>query len=374
MVTKKNEWYLVSGIYLLVFSLGIYFLGEIILPFLFALLIAYMLNPLIHKIQRRIPNRNIATTLFLTLSSIVLIGGSLLLGKYVIEDTSRLVKSVNVFVEENKDEINSLKEQTYSLVGEVYQNEKFQEQLDSLQTNGQNVDTGNLITALENSYAFFTESTDEDTQGSEWNKLTMLLSVLIYLFPILYTYDYFQAKYEKYSSNEKYVSSKIKVFFDEFKKVFGTYYRQRSIVVLISSFTFITTFIVMDLPGAIIIGLVAGLCTYASHFHYLTLPPIAIGCWVLELESGSSFYIYFGIVLAVFILISVLDETIFYFRIMKSVNGMNPALIILSFVLWVYLFGAFFGSILALPLTTVVLIYIDRLPLDQTKTKEPGIE
>tara|TARA_B110000114_G_C14844326_1_gene297999 strand:+ start:172 stop:354 length:183 start_codon:yes stop_codon:yes gene_type:complete len=52
---------------------------------------------------------------------------------------------------------------------------------------------------------------------------------------------------------------------------------------------------------------------------------------------------------------------------MKSVRGMNPAIISLSFVLWVYVFGGFIGTIIALPLTQLIMIYTDHLILYSKK-------
>jgi predicted PurR-regulated permease PerM len=54
-----------------------------------------------------------------------------------------------------------------------------------------------------------------------------------------------------------------------------------------------------------------------------------------------------------------------------SVNGMNPAIIVFSFALWVPIFGGFNGTILALPLTQFILIYVGRVLLsDQAKLNE----
>ncbi len=103
--------------------------------------------------------------------------------------------------------------------------------------------------------------------------------------------------------------------------------------------------------------------TYAAHFHYLTLPITGIGCWILSIEHDTNFFLFFGILAAIYILISILEETVFFNRIMKSVNGMNPAIMILSFTLWIFVFGGFAGTIIALPLTQLIMIYMDRLML-----------
>jgi len=54
---------------------------------------------------------------------------------------------------------------------------------------------------------------------------------------------------------------------------------------------------------------------------------------------------------------------------MKIVSGMNPAIMLLSFTLWIYVFGGFVGTIVALPLTQLVMIILDRLLLTSVKEK-----
>ena len=132
---------------------------------------------------------------------------------------------------------------------------------------------------------------------------------------------------------------------------------------MINILIFLLSFLIMDLPGAIIIAVIAGLLSYASHFHYLSLPLIGIGCWVLSEESDASFFLYFGIVLAIFIIVSILEETLYFDKIMDSVNGMNPAIMVFAFSLWIFVFGSFVGTIIALPLTQLIMIYLDRLML-----------
>ncbi len=200
----------------------------------------------------------------------------------------------------------------------------------------------------------------------------MLIYTILYTLMILYTYTYFENKYIKYFVTNKHTKKDSYGIWQDFKLVFLNYFRQRAKVVLISMLIFISAFSLINLPGAIIIGIIAGILCYASHFHFLTLPLTAVGCWVLSMEHDLSFFLFFGIILIVYILVSILEETIFFDKIMKSVNGMNPAIMILAFALWCYIFGGFIGTIIALPLTQLILIYIDRLLLHSLGDPPPS--
>ena len=60
-------------------------------------------------------------------------------------------------------------------------------------------------------------------------------------------------------------------------------------------------------------------------------------------------------------MISILDETVYFDNIMNSVYGMNPAIMMLAFTLWIFVFGGFIGTIITLPLTQLIMVFMDRL-------------
>ena len=115
----------------------------------------------------------------------------------------------------------------------------------------------------------------------------------------------------------------------------------------------------MELPGAIVLGGLAGVLCYASHFHYYALLPLSLSCWVLSVENNQSFFLYFGLITFVFIIVSILEELVFFPKIMKGVSSMNPAIMMLSFCVFNFLFGTI-GILIALPITAVLLLYSNK--------------
>lgn len=373
VISEKIKAYITGALMLIALVLLIHFVGEIVLPFVFAIFIAYLLNPVILKIQKKIPNRNLAITTFLVSATILVVCILIFFGAYLIKDTKRLVSAVDVFVEQNEEQINDIRKSVGSFVDGVYKSEAVQGQIQSIDTLSAETKEKDLTGALESVYSFLNDPAAEpkEPEKRNWNGLLMLIYTLVYLVTILYTFDYFESKYAKYSKGRKPIDSRFQDIWLDFKVVFLNYFRQRAKVVLLSMAIFVITFSIMDLPGAIIIGILTGLLTYAANFHYLSLPIVAIGCWILSVETNMHFLLFFGIILAVYILVSILDETVFFNRIMKSVSGMNPAVMILAFVLWIYLLGGFVGTVLALPLTQLILIYLDRTLTPQQEKSNP---
>ena len=360
-LTEKNKSYLIGGLSLGAILFLLLLIGEIILPFVFAIFIAHLLNPLILKIQKKIRNRYLAITSFLFVVTVLFTGITFFFGAHLVKDTNRLVSSVEIFTNEHKQQITDVKNSIIGFVDNTYDSEAFKAQIESSATGENEQD---LVSTVGSVYSFFNDSSEDKNDNSKsWSTLYMLIYTLLYSVIILYTYEYFEAKHVKYFSNRKPINKKLEGVLSEFKITFVNYFRQRTKVILINTAILTTAFSIMDLPGAIIIGVITGALSYASHYHYLSLPLVGIGCWILSVESHTSFFLFFGIILFIFILISVLEETIYFEKIMKSVNGMNSAIMLLSFALWISVFGGFTGTIIALPLTQLILIYMGRLLL-----------
>jgi len=370
-LSDKNKAYLIGGATLVAIVLLLLLVGEIVLPFVLALFVAYLLNPLIRKIQTKIKNRVLAVTSFLLVLVALLVGIVVFFGSHILKDSKRLIGAVNTFAQDNKQEIDELKTNAVNFFDEVAQSDAVQQRIASSDTLSTEEKEQDLTSAIESVYSLFEkeEGTKDAPKRKPWNPYVMLIYTLAYTVIILCSYAYFEQKYRKYFGNRKPSNKFLEGIFADFKNVFLKYFRQRAKVVAINMVIFITAFSILDLPGAIVLGIVTGLLTYASHFHYLSLPLVAIGCWVLSVEHDIAFLLYFGILLAVYIIVSVLDETVYFNRIMKSVNGMNSAIALLSFTLWIAIFGGFMGTVIALPLTQLIMIYMGRLLLN-AKEKE----
>lgn len=367
--SEKNKAYLIGGLFLIAILVLLQMLGELILPFVFAIFIAYLLSQIIVKIEKKVHNRNLATTIFISGIMLLFIGGIVLFGGHIIKDTKRFIGAVEVFTLENKTEINKIKNTVVNLADGVYQSETVNDLISKSDTMTSEEKEAGVTSAISNVYSLFTASNEElvYSERESWSIIYMIVYTLIYTVLILYSYDYFEEQYNRYFEGRKPINKNLEGIWLDYKKVFLNYFKQRVKVIILNMLVFIVAFSIMDLPGAIIIGIVAAVLSYASHFHYFSLPLVGISCWILSIENDTNFFIYFGILLSVFILVSVLDETVYFTKIMKCVNGMNPAIILLSFTLWIYVFGSFTGTIVALPLTQLILIYFDKIILYSRK-------
>lgn len=360
----KIKPYLIGSVLLVLLSLVIWKVGEIVIPFVFALLLAYLMNPVVVRIQKRIKNRNVAVTFLLTGIVAIFIGFIIFLGKHLSRDAERLVHAVAVFEEEHADDIQDIKDQAYGFLSEIPESDslqsKLEAQVDSLQ-NGKGSE--DLSSSLSSVYSFFSSGDNDEnaSKNKEWSTFSMFLATLVYLIFILYTYTYFQDRHAKYFKGRNFLDGKLDGFWSDFKLVFFGYFRERLKILGINTVLILTASLILDLPGAYILAIITAIFAIPSHFHHFALPLYAISSWVASLDSGHSFFLYFGVILGVFILISILEETVYFDKILKSVNRMNPAIMILAYALWIYLFGVIVGTIIALPMMQLLLLFGGRI-------------
>jgi predicted PurR-regulated permease PerM len=338
------------------------FVGEVILPFLLGLFFAYISNAVVVKLQRFIRNRNLAVTTFLFIALSFSVGSFFFLGNLVVNDFKRLGNAFVTFSNDNSDQIDETTKTVKSYIEKVYPKKITEIPLDFGTVSDSLSNNSEMITkTLSGITSFFSSSDDVvKEKDSSYNWWTIIPFSLVYFLYILYTFPYFDDKFTKYLGDDKKRFPYLIELKYAFQNVMATYMKQRTIIVLICTLIFVVAFSIIGLPGAIILGTLAGLLCYASHFHYYVLLPLSLSCWVLSVEQDQSFFLYFGLVTAVFILVSVLEEFVFFPKIMKGVSNMNPAIMMLSFCTFNYLFGTI-GILIALPLTAVLLIYLDKI-------------
>lgn len=369
---QKAKPYLVTVGALAVSILILYFLGEIILPFFIALLGAYFSNIHVRRLQKIIPKRDFAVTAYLVLVVAVGLGTVVLFGAEFVQDIKRLNGALTTFASNHQEEIEGVNDEIRSYIELIYTNEDLQASLSAAKLDS----TGSeyLTDALSGITSFLgggsEEAAVEKTTDRSINWLVVLFTSIGYYSLILYTFGYFEEKFEKYFGKPGEGSGGIAQFIADFRRIFLDYLNRRTWIVLICTAIFTTTFLIINIPGAIFLGILSGLLCYIAHFHYLALLPLALASFVRAIEAGQHFFLFYGIAIGVCILVSILEEAVLYPKFMEGISSLNPAIFALFIAIWIYIFGGIVGTFIALPLTTALLIYMDRLLLFWKQQRE----
>ena len=374
---EKYKHQILIGVFFLVFAFAFFHLYHIVLPFILGLFMAFGANPIVNSIQKLLKNEALAISTFLV--GIVVVFGSFLLltGQFINRDFQRLNKSFVTLAADNRENIDKAAETVLSYAKELYDFESlakgFDLEQDSLKSTIENFDYSqldtesikegfaNVISAFESDESK-TEDTAPETKGGF---LIIFFSTIMYFVLILYQRSYFDGVRKKYFSRE--TTSKLSLMWDDFNQSFVRYFKLRSKIVGLLTLLYAITFIVLDMPGMVLILFLIVVLSYIPYLQYLTLIPLSLGCLVLSIEKDQSFLLLFGIVLGAFVIASLVEELVLTPMIMEKNIGMNPVIMILALSIWSYIFG-WPGLLIGIPLTSLLIIYVKRYFLTSLNT------
>tara|TARA_R110002073_G_scaffold125793_2_gene270499 strand:+ start:273 stop:1367 length:1095 start_codon:yes stop_codon:yes gene_type:complete len=345
------------------FSIAFYYLYGILLPFILGMLLAFSAQPIITRIQKIVKSKGLATSIFLAVNTVLIILFFVFFTNYINRDFKRLNQSFVFLTTKNQKNLNQTTQKVKEYINNLYDIDQVEVLLkhksDSIINKIKNIDyskldTESIKTGFEKATAIFqSQKINTEQLKPKFSFLFILCSTVGYFILILYQLDYFTRIRKNYFGGK--VKSIFHTIIDDFNQSFVKYLKLKTKIILLLSLIYISTFIILDMPGTILISLLIILLSYISYLQYLALIPLSISCMVLSVENSQSFLFYFSIVIAVFIMASVIEEWLLKPRIMKENTGINPVIIALALSIWTYLLGMP-GGLIAIPMTGLMII------------------
>ncbi|MDA9025514.1 AI-2E family transporter [bacterium] len=361
MKNYRNE--IIIGVLMIGFSIAFYYLYGILLPFILGMLLAFSAQPIITRIQKIVKSKGLATSIFLAVNTVLIILFFVFFTNYINRDFKRLNQSFVFLTTKNQKNLNQTTQKVKEYINNLYDIDQVEVLLkhksDSIINKIKNIDyskldTESIKTGFEKATAIFqSQKINTEQLKPKFSFLFILCSTVGYFILILYQLDYFTRIRKNYFGGK--VKSIFHTIIDDFNQSFVKYLKLKTKIILLLSLIYISTFIILDMPGTILISLLIILLSYISYLQYLALIPLSISCMVLSVENSQSFLFYFSIVIAVFIMASVIEEWLLKPRIMKENTGINPVIIALALSIWTYLLGMP-GGLIAIPMTGLMII------------------
>lgn len=134
------------------------------------------------------------------------------------------------------------------------------------------------------------------------------------------------------------------------------YFRGQGLVSLCVGIIFAVGFYIIGLPLGILLGLAIGVMNMVPYLQLISILPCTMLCLVYSVDSGGSFWTLWWECMALYVICQLIQDLFLTPKIMGRYMGLNPAVILLSLSVWGCLLG-FIGLIIALPLTTLLLAY-----------------
>ena len=137
------------------------------------------------------------------------------------------------------------------------------------------------------------------------------------------------------------------------------YFRGQALVALCVGILFSIGFLIIDFPIAVGLGMFIGLLNMVPYLQLIGFVPAILLAIVKAADTGQNFWLIMLMVLIVFAVVQIIQDTLLTPKIMGHVTGLHSAIILLSLSIWGSLLGIL-GMIIALPLTTLSIDYYQK--------------
>ena len=341
---------------LALFVAGINWLSAVLLPFFAAWAIAWILAPMVNFLYVRcyIRPRFLAVILTLIGTTAIAVGALWLIVPPFLDGILHIKDALLRYLQNDSGHV----------VLPNWMQNLLQEWLDALQLEHK-LKQGNVLQMLRTSLPHVW-----NVVQSTANVVISLASsafALLYLVLLLADYDHYATVWLKYVPRSQRAFLE-KLSNDAAHNMRG-YFRGQMLVAISNGVMFSIGFWLIGLPMPVGMGIFVGVLSFIPYIQVLGILPAALLSLLQMADTGSSFWGMMALVFLVYVVVQVLQDTIFTPRIMGQIMGLSPAVVLLSLSVWGYIAGII-GLMVALPLTTLMLAYYQRYILEEPAQDE----
>ena len=331
-------------------------LSNVLVPFFLAWLIAYILFPLVKFFQYRcrMKYRIFGIISAFLVAGLVLTIVFILMIPPMVEESMRVKDLLIAYVTDNETVSNIPR-----MIQEYVRDHLSADQIQAIVTQDG---------FLEGIKATLPKLWDVITQSiSIVSSVFTLTMVALYTFLILLDYEDINRGWpnllpQRYRGFAKQLVSDVEVSMNK-------YFRGQALVALCVGILFSIGFLIIDFPIAVGLGMFIGLLNMVPYLQLIGFVPAILLAIVKAADTGQNFWFIMLLVLIVFAVVQIIQDTFLTPKIMGHVTGLHSAIILLSLSIWGSLLGIL-GMIIALPLTTLSINYYQKFVIRKEKISE----
>lgn len=317
-------------------------LSDVLLPFVVAWLMAYMLEPFVQLNRRVLHLRGRFVAILLTLLevAVVLTALGIIFIPWLNEEIHQVGEIISRYTRHHGD---------VPLVPEsVHQFLRQNINLDEIssQINGQDLEG-----ALKWLGSIITDSINFVVSIVSW------LIALLYLVFIMIDYD--KLIHGARAMVPRHLRRLVFGIAGDVSYNMNHYFRGQALVSLCVGIIFAIGFAIIGLPMGVMLGLLIGCMNMVPYLQLVSIPITVVLCLMYAAGGGGDFWTIAGECLLLYCVCQLIQDLFLTPKIMGKYMGLNPAIILLSLSIWGSLLGII-GMIIALPLTTLLISYYKR--------------
>ena len=329
MALPAHKQFQFWGIFVVVFAVVLWALGDVLLPFVLGGAIAYFLDPLADKLEAKGLSRAASTTVITLFGVLIFVIGILAIIPSLIQQTEELVKTLpeafaqlRVFVAERFPSLlqqDSMMHQSLQKVG------------DFLQDRG-----GDFLQSALSSAA------------SLINVVVLLVIVPVVAFYLLLDWDRMVAEVDKLLPRDH--APTIRRLAKDIDKTLASFVRGMGTVCLILGTYYAVALIIVGLNFGLVVGFIAGLVTFIPYLGALIGGVLAIGLALFQFWGD---WLQIGLVAAIFATGQMIEGNVLTPKLVGKSVGLHPVWLLLALSVFGALFG-FVGMLVAVPVAAAL--------------------
>lgn len=333
----------VCGLVAVLFLLNL--LSDVLLPFLVACLIAYILEPTVEFNKRILGCKRRFFPVMMTLLEAMSLIGILcwILIPYLVEESREMALLIKEYAS-SQIQVPYISKEIHDF---IRKNVDF-DQIGKLLSREQWIEL--IKNSLNQTWSFIGSS------------LSLIVGIISWLIVVLYVI-FIMLDYERFVLSLRQLipygqRRQVTHIVKDIENAMNRYFRGQFYIASLVGLLFAAGFLIIGLPMAVLFGLFIGLLNMVPYLQMISLPIAAFLCLVGSISGGPDFWVLFWECMAVYVVVQCIQDLFLTPKIMGKAMGLNPAIILLALSVWGTLLG-FLGMIIALPLTTLLLSYYD---------------
>lgn len=318
----------------IIFTIIIVF-GKILTPFIIALILTYILNPMVEKINKMLKIKRSIIALFISIIMFIIFAAIPL---YIIPNIAFELK---IIINKTPELVNLLNHNVLALINERYDTH-FNIDLIAIR----NVLINNFTTAYNHLNIF------SPLAKNSFIVLEILIYIVLIPFILFYSiYNWHRITSFPNSLIPRVYVKPVGIIIHDIDVMLSAYLRGQFSVMLIMALYYSIAMYLIGIPFGLMIGFVTGLMVFIPYLGILSGLLIAMAVTIADYNNMNHLFMLLG----VFAVGHVLEGGIVTPFLVGGQIGLNPVMIILALMIFGHLFG-FVGILLALPLSTITIV------------------
>ncbi|GFM51051.1 AI-2E family transporter [Pseudomonas capsici] len=339
-MTDTKRWYVLGGIALL--AAFIFMLHPILMPFLVALLLAYMGDPLVDRLEKLGMSRTLGVVAVFGLFTLVLMALLLVLVPMLAKQLFRLYELAPQILDWLQHTALPWVQAKFGLSDGFWKFDKLKTALSEHM--GQ---AGDIVSVV------LSQATASSLALIGW--LTNLVLIPVVCFYLLRDWDLMMGKVRGLLPRHR--EDQVVKLAGECHEVLGAFIRGQLLVMVGLGVIYAAGLMLVGLELGLLIGVIAGLAAIVPYMGFV----IGIGAALVAglFQFGGELYPLLGIV-AVFMIGQMLEGMVLTPLLVGDRIGLHPVAVIFAILAGGELFG-FTGILLALPVAAVIMVLVRHL-------------